>query len=84
MLLEDERIDPTVKRSVVLTRAVAQGREEVVKILLEDGRVNSNASEAVKMAKLMGRKDIVKMITEYSEKGKEKSVLSKLWNKLSR
>ena len=66
--MNDVRVDPSVVLASIdkdhLLLAVEKGFTEIVRLLLEDGRIDptSNSSAALHMAKKLCHKDIVELI----------------------
>ena len=59
LLLKHPRVDPTTDDNYAIRWASLQGHWEVVKLLLEDSRVNSSA---IQEASLHGHWEVVKLL----------------------
>ncbi|GBG34276.1 Ankyrin-2 [Hondaea fermentalgiana] len=69
LLLQDERVDPTVQSSRVLQVAASGNRVDIVSLLLKDGRVDVEASDclAFREAALRGHDGVVTMLLAESK-----------------
>ena len=64
LLLNDNRIDPSVKNSLAIRWASKYGQDDVVKLLLSDGRIDPSAGDnyGVRWASGKGHTDIVGLL----------------------
>ena len=70
VLLEDDRVDPSVEDDLAIRTAAEEGAAHIVELLLKNERVNPAAknNEAFRQAVRYGHEDTVKILLEHSKK----------------
>ena len=64
-ILEHPKIDPSVNGNSAIKIAIALGDIELVKLLLEDPRVDKNSNDVIEFANKKGNEEIIKLINNY-------------------